>query len=37
VLVDNDVVGQSGDGAGLTYHNWVDSDSRYSIYFRATF
>jgi outer membrane receptor protein involved in Fe transport len=37
VLVDNDVIGQSGDGAGLTYHNWVDSDSRYSIYFRATF
>ncbi len=37
VLVDNDVVGQSGNGAGLTYHNWVDSDSRYSIYFRASF
>jgi hypothetical protein len=37
VLVDNDVVGQSGDGAGLTYHNWVDSDSRYSLYFRAAF
>ncbi|HET9863822.1 MAG TPA: TonB-dependent receptor [Steroidobacteraceae bacterium] len=37
VLVDNDVTGQPGDGAGLTYHNWVDSDSRYSIYFRASF
>ncbi len=37
VLVDNDIAGQSGDGAGLTYHNWVDSDSRYSIYFRASF
>ena len=37
VLVDNDVVGESGNGAGLTYHNWVDSDSRYSIYFRAAF
>ena len=37
VLVDNDIAGQSGNGAGLTYHNWVDSDSRYSIYFRASF
>ena len=37
VLVDNDVVGGAGNGAGLTYHNWVDSDSRYSIYFRASF
>jgi TonB-dependent receptor len=37
VLVDNDVAGGAGNGAGLTYHNWVDSDSRYSIYFRASF
>ena len=37
VLVDNDVEGGAGNGAGLTYHNWVDSDRRYSIYFRASF
>ena len=37
VLVDNDVVGQSGNGAGMTYHNWVDTDRRYSVYFRAAF
>ena len=37
VLVDNDVTGQPGNGAGLTYHNWVDSDRRYSIYMRASF
>ena len=37
VLVDNDVAGGVGDGAGLTYHNWVDSDSRYSLFFRASF
>jgi TonB-dependent receptor len=37
VLVDNDVTGGVGDGAGLTYHNWVDSDRRFSIYVRASF
>jgi len=37
VLVDNDVDGGVGNGAGLTYHNWVDSDRRYSIYVRASF
>ena len=37
VLVDNDVQGQAGNGAGLTYHNWVDADRRYTIYVRATF
>ncbi len=37
VLVDNDVAGGVGNGAGLTYHNWVDSDRRMSIYVRASF
>jgi TonB-dependent receptor len=37
VLVDNDVPGNAGNGAGLTYHNWVDSDRRYSLFLRATF
>jgi TonB-dependent receptor len=37
VLVDNDVTGGVGDGAGLTYHNWVDSDRRYTVYVRASF
>jgi TonB-dependent receptor len=37
VLVDNDVVGNPGNGAGLTYHNWVDSDRRFTIYVRASF
>lgn len=37
VLVDNDVVGGVGNGAGLTYHNWVDSDRRYTVYLRASF
>jgi TonB-dependent receptor len=37
VLVDNDVQNGVGDGAGLTYHNWVDSDRRFSIYMRASF
>jgi outer membrane receptor protein involved in Fe transport len=37
ILVDNDVVGQSGNGAGMTYHNWVDSDRRYTVYLRASF
>ena len=37
VLVDNDVTGGVGNGAGLTYHNWVDSDRRYTIYLRASF
>lgn len=37
VLVDNDVVGGPGNGAGLTYHNWVDSDRRFTVYLRASF
>jgi TonB-dependent receptor len=37
ILVDNDVVGQPGFGAGMTYHNWVDSDRRYTVYLRASF
>lgn len=37
ILVDNDVAGQPGDGAGLTYHNWVDSDRRVTVFLRATF
>jgi TonB-dependent receptor len=37
VLVDNDVVGGTGNGAGLTYHNWVDSDRRFTLYMRASF
>lgn len=37
VLVDNDVAGGPGEGAGLTYHNWVDSDRRFTIYMRASF
>ena len=37
ILVDNDVVGQAGFGAGMTYHNWVDSDRRYTVYLRASF
>jgi hypothetical protein len=37
VLVDNDVAGGVGNGAGMTYHNWVDSDRRLSVYFRASF
>ncbi|HTU67690.1 MAG TPA: TonB-dependent receptor, partial [Steroidobacteraceae bacterium] len=37
ILVDNDVVGQSGNGAGLTYHNWVDSDRRFTVFLRASF
>jgi TonB-dependent receptor len=32
VLVDNYV-----DNTGLTYHNWVSSDRRYSLFVRATF
>jgi TonB-dependent receptor len=32
VLVDNYV-----DRTGLTYHNWVSSDRRYSVFVRATF
>jgi hypothetical protein len=35
--VDNNVAGQPGDGAGLTYHNWVDSDRRVTVFLRATF
>jgi hypothetical protein len=30
-------VGQPGFGAGMTYHNWVDSDRRYTVYLRASF
>jgi TonB-dependent receptor len=37
VLVDNDVIGGVGNGAGLTYHNWVDSDRRFTLYMRASF
>lgn len=37
ILVDNDVVGQSGNGAGMTYHNWVDSDRRFTVFLRASF
>jgi len=37
VLVDNDVAGGVGNGAGLTYHNWVDSDRRFTLYLRASF
>jgi outer membrane receptor protein involved in Fe transport len=37
ILVDNDVAGGPGDGAGLTYHNWVDSDRRVSVFVRANF
>jgi TonB-dependent receptor len=37
VLVDNDVIGGAGNGAGLTYHNWVDSDRRFTLYVRASF
>jgi TonB-dependent receptor len=37
VLVDNDGLGAVGDGAGMTYHNWVDSDRRFSVYMRASF
>ncbi len=37
VLVDNDVTGGVGNGAGLTYHNWVDSDRRFTVYLRASF
>jgi TonB-dependent receptor len=37
VLVDNDVTGGPGNGAGLTYHNWVDSDRRLTVYLRASF
>jgi TonB-dependent receptor len=37
VLVDNDVTGGAGNGAGLTYHNWVDSDRRFTLYVRASF
>ena len=37
VLVDNDVTGGVGNGAGLTYHNWVDSDRRFTLYMRASF
>jgi len=37
ILVDNDIAGQSGNGAGMTYHNWVDSDRRYTVYLRASF
>ena len=37
ILVDNDVVGSPGNGAGLTYHNWVDSDRRVTVYVRASF
>jgi TonB-dependent receptor len=37
VLVDNDLVGAVGNGAGLTYHNWVDSDRRFTVYVRASF
>jgi TonB-dependent receptor len=37
VLVDNDVTGGAGNGAGLTYHNWVDSDRRFTLYMRAAF
>jgi TonB-dependent receptor len=37
VLVDNDVIGGAGNGAGLTYHNWVDSDRRFTVYMRASF
>jgi TonB-dependent receptor len=37
VLVDNDVEGGVGNGAGLTYHNWVDSDRRFTVYLRASF
>ena len=37
VLVDNDVAGSAGNGAGLTYHNWVDSDRRFTVYLRAAF
>ncbi|HZD51744.1 MAG TPA: TonB-dependent receptor, partial [Woeseiaceae bacterium] len=31
ILVDN------LNGAGMTYHNWVDSDRRYSLFVRASF
>ena len=27
----------TGHGAGMTYHNWVDSDRRYTVYLRASF
>ena len=37
ILVDNDVAGQSGNGAGMTYHNWVDSDRRFTVFLRASF
>ncbi len=37
VLVDNDVAGGVGNGAGLTYHNWVDSDRRFTVFVRASF
>jgi TonB-dependent receptor len=37
VLVDNNVAGQPGNGAGLTYHNWVDSDRRFALFLRASF
>jgi TonB-dependent receptor len=37
ILVDNDVTGGPGDGAGLTYHNWVDSDRRFTLFLRANF
>jgi TonB-dependent receptor len=37
ILVDNDIAGQPGMGAGMTYHNWVDSDRRYTVYLRASF
>jgi TonB-dependent receptor len=37
ILVDNDVIGGAGNGAGLTYHNWVDSDRRFTMYVRASF
>jgi TonB-dependent receptor len=37
ILVDNDVTGGPGNGAGLTYHNWVDSDRRFTVFLRASF
>ncbi|HEV7608376.1 MAG TPA: TonB-dependent receptor [Steroidobacteraceae bacterium] len=37
ILVDNDVTGGPGNGAGLTYHNWVDSDRRITLFLRANF
>jgi TonB-dependent receptor len=37
ILVDNDVTGGPGNGAGLTYHNWVDSDRRVTFFLRANF